>query len=259
MIPPVRGWISPEWTGPGLVQSSPRGFWTGIEPVQISAGLVRAWTGPVHSGGISPMSQGVSHTLCRLIESYNRRHIRSLIHNCSLATYHQAADCDWYIILILWLIDSQVINADAFVVDDCDRFLSTPTEPSITNPFSFWQSQREIYPKLSSMALDILSIPPMFAGVERLFSKSKIMLTDRRNRLQIDSLQWNVWSHGMGFKSDSHRLLLLECSWRLLRIASNCMLTSLVMGIRMWKWCNLLEDYTYHVTSWKLLRSIHYE
>ena len=39
------------------------------------------------------------------------------------------------------------------------------------------------------MALDILSIPAMSAGVERLFSQCKIMLTDRRNRLQIDSLQ----------------------------------------------------------------------
>jgi len=39
------------------------------------------------------------------------------------------------------------------------------------------------------MAIDILSIPAMSAGVERLFSQCKIMLTDRRNRLQIDSLQ----------------------------------------------------------------------
>jgi hypothetical protein len=46
-----------------------------------------------------------------------------------------------------------------------------------------------MYPHLSSMALDILSIPAMSAGVERLFSQCKIMLTDRRNRLQIDSLQ----------------------------------------------------------------------
>jgi hypothetical protein len=46
-----------------------------------------------------------------------------------------------------------------------------------------------MYPHLSSMALEILSIPAMSAGVERLFSQCKIMLTDRRNRLQIDSLQ----------------------------------------------------------------------
>jgi len=41
---------------------------------------------------------------------------------------------------------------------------------------------------LSTMALDILSIPAMTAGVERLFSQCKLMLTDRRNRLHIDGL-----------------------------------------------------------------------
>jgi hypothetical protein len=81
------------------------------------------------------------------------------------------------------------MDADYIVVDEYDRYLSTPTERSITNPFLFWQSQREMFPKLSSMALDILSIPPMSAGVEQLFSQCKIMLTDRLNRLQIDSLQ----------------------------------------------------------------------
>jgi len=39
------------------------------------------------------------------------------------------------------------------------------------------------------MAIYILSIPAMSAGVETLFSQCKIMLTDWRNRLQIDSLQ----------------------------------------------------------------------
>jgi len=81
------------------------------------------------------------------------------------------------------------MDADYIVVDEYDRYLSTPTEPSITNQFLFSQSQREMFPKLSSIALDILSIPPMSAGFERLFSQCKIMLTDRRNRLQIDSLQ----------------------------------------------------------------------
>jgi len=39
------------------------------------------------------------------------------------------------------------------------------------------------------MALDILSIPAMTAGVQRLFSQAKLMLTDRRNRLHMDGLE----------------------------------------------------------------------
>ena len=75
------------------------------------------------------------------------------------------------------------------IADEYDRFLASPTDPSISNPFSFWISQRSIYPQLSKMAIDILSIPAMTAGVERLFSQCKIMLTDRRNRLHIDGLE----------------------------------------------------------------------
>jgi hypothetical protein len=39
------------------------------------------------------------------------------------------------------------------------------------------------------MALDIHSIPAMSANVERLFSSCKIVLTDRRNRMTMDSLE----------------------------------------------------------------------
>jgi len=45
MIPPVRGWTGPDWTSPGLVQSSPRCFWTGIGPVHSSVGPGLDWTG----------------------------------------------------------------------------------------------------------------------------------------------------------------------------------------------------------------------
>jgi hypothetical protein len=39
------------------------------------------------------------------------------------------------------------------------------------------------------MAIDILSIPAMSAEPERLFSGAKITITDRRNKLGIDSIQ----------------------------------------------------------------------
>jgi hypothetical protein len=81
------------------------------------------------------------------------------------------------------------VYAKIHTADEYDRYLSTPPEPSITGAFAFWQSQHQIYPYLSALALDIVSIPTMLSGVERLFSECKIMLTDRRNRLQIESLQ----------------------------------------------------------------------
>jgi hypothetical protein len=39
------------------------------------------------------------------------------------------------------------------------------------------------------MALDVLSIPAMSAEPERLFSSAKISITDRRNRLGIESME----------------------------------------------------------------------
>ena len=39
------------------------------------------------------------------------------------------------------------------------------------------------------MALDLLSIPAMSAEPERLFSGAKITITDRRNRLGIDTIE----------------------------------------------------------------------
>ena len=50
-------------------------------------------------------------------------------------------------------------------------------------------TQQESYPNLSKMAVDILSIPLMSAALERLFSETKLTLTDLRNRLGIELLE----------------------------------------------------------------------
>jgi hypothetical protein len=50
-------------------------------------------------------------------------------------------------------------------------------------------TQQTLYPNLSKMALDILSIPAMSAEPERLFSDTKITLQDRRNRLGIGTIE----------------------------------------------------------------------
>jgi hypothetical protein len=58
-------------------------------------------------------------------------------------------------------------------------------------PRAWWleTSQRRLYPNLSKMALDLLSIPAMSAEVERLFSHCKITITERRASIGIDSVQ----------------------------------------------------------------------
>lgn len=45
--------------------------------------------------------------------------------------------------------------------DEFDRYLSTPPEP-VDNPIAWWYERQEMYPRLSRMALDYLSIPGMW-------------------------------------------------------------------------------------------------
>jgi hypothetical protein len=46
-----------------------------------------------------------------------------------------------------------------------------------------------MYPNLLIMALDLLSIPAMSVELERLFSRAKVTIIDRRNKLGIQMIQ----------------------------------------------------------------------
>jgi hypothetical protein len=50
-------------------------------------------------------------------------------------------------------------------------------------------TQQQLYPHLSKLALDILSIPAMSAEPERIFSATKLILTDRRNKLSMKMIE----------------------------------------------------------------------
>ena len=75
--------------------------------------------------------------------------------------------------------------------DEYTKYLLAPIVPEVTDPRSWWlePTQKKSYPALSVMALDVLSIPAMSAEPERLFSSAKISITDRRNRLGIESIE----------------------------------------------------------------------
>ena len=67
------------------------------------------------------------------------------------------------------------------------------------------------------MALDILSIPTISAEPERLFSGAKITITDRRNRLGIESIEaieclksWFSKGSRVAFIDDTKDIRLLD-------------------------------------------------
>ena len=58
------------------------------------------------------------------------------------------------------------------------------SDTKVENPLEYWYNKRSEYPRLAQMAMEILSIPPMSAECERLFSSSGIMVTPLRSRLE---------------------------------------------------------------------------
>lgn len=68
-----------------------------------------------------------------------------------------------------------------------DTFTSFPeTYPLAFDPITYWWQQRDTYPRLSKMALDVLTIPTTSDDCERSFSIAGDLLEPRRNRLQPD-------------------------------------------------------------------------
>ncbi|TXB97483.1 hypothetical protein FocTR4_00012007 [Fusarium oxysporum f. sp. cubense] len=59
---------------------------------------------------------------------------------------------------------------------------------SVTDPYEYWHIRRLKSPRLSRMALDLLTVPPMSAECERLFSTTGRMVTKSRNRLDASTI-----------------------------------------------------------------------
>lgn len=74
-------------------------------------------------------------------------------------------------------LDDEYTTWCAEEVDDDDLEL---------NPFTYWSNRTASFPRLSRMALDVLSVPPMSSEAERIFSLAGVLLRERRARLRED-------------------------------------------------------------------------
>ncbi|OBS16873.1 hypothetical protein FPOA_12520 [Fusarium poae] len=73
--------------------------------------------------------------------------------------------------------------------DELDRWLQLagPVEKDC-DPFLYWFNKRFEYPRLTRMAIDILSVPLMAAECERVFSSCGNMVSAKRCRLQAETV-----------------------------------------------------------------------
>jgi hypothetical protein len=58
----------------------------------------------------------------------------------------------------------------------------------VEDPLEWWVCHASDYPILPKMAFDLFSCPAMSAECERVFSQTKKVITDERNRLKSDTV-----------------------------------------------------------------------
>lgn len=76
------------------------------------------------------------------------------------------------------------------ILDEYIKYCQAPITPEYDSG-AWWMeaAQRATYPNLAVMALDMLSIPAMSDEPERLFSGAAITVTERRNKLGVESIE----------------------------------------------------------------------
>jgi hypothetical protein len=76
------------------------------------------------------------------------------------------------------------------LTSELDEFMARTNKADldVEDPLEWWIRHASDYPTLSKMAFDLFSCPAMSAECERVFSQTKKVITDERNRLNSDTV-----------------------------------------------------------------------
>jgi hypothetical protein len=93
--------------------------------------------------------------------------------------------------LALLMKEMEVVTTEAQYDDDFQAFIEAPTFRIDCNPLQWWcrSEQRQRYPKLSHMAITILSIPAESSEPERVFSGARRTCSWDRFRLRCHNIE----------------------------------------------------------------------
>ena len=72
---------------------------------------------------------------------------------------------------------------------ELERYLRLELPIEVDNPVRWWMDRRQQFPTLSTLALDLFSIPAMAADCERAFSLAKLTLTTQRLAMDPKTLE----------------------------------------------------------------------
>ena len=73
--------------------------------------------------------------------------------------------------------------------DSYASYCREPVNQKFDNLLHYWRFQEANYPDLVKVAYDMHSIPAMSAEFERVFSSTKLLITDRRARMRDDIME----------------------------------------------------------------------
>lgn len=97
-------------------------------------------------------------------------------------------------------------------LDEIDMYLNTRWTPDENvNVFDWWMERKSIYPNLCKLALKIHSIPASSLQSERTFSKSGLIISDRRTNLDPETVE-DLVTLNKNFDFNV-RLIILELSY----------------------------------------------
>ena len=68
------------------------------------------------------------------------------------------------------------------IINELESYLLGPRAQENQNILIWWKEREKIFPKLSTMARDLLCIQASSVSIERQFSKAALVLTKKRNR-----------------------------------------------------------------------------
>jgi hAT family C-terminal dimerisation region len=94
-------------------------------------------------------------------------------------------------------LDQSLTTSSDDEIDEYQAYLAQKTlKQKPTNIFNWWINKAEEWPCLTSLAFTVLSIPAMSAEVERVFSSTKMLVTERRSNLRVETIEANecLWS-----------------------------------------------------------------
>ena len=73
--------------------------------------------------------------------------------------------------------------------DEYEEYIKLSPQGELKYPILWWKDNEHRFPNLAKMAFDLFAIPAMSSECERVFSQTKLLITDKRNRLSDSTIE----------------------------------------------------------------------